>query len=243
MKEFRLRKEVEEVILRAKKFWIQGDNKKANEILHKELLNAKAKFPLLEYGADLLFQDRKFQETVVFLNDLLKKETIGGFVLAGKGLQNFTEAHHRKSLEAAKRFIAPISEWYGCDIVGERVMGYALWKLPEETLPELKKYLSDENPWIRRVVGVAGHYAVKKGLKRKYVEELFSLLMTQAHVTDFHTKTGTGWAAKTIAKFHPDIVHKYEEKILGDPNIRPWFKTKIRIGFGRSAKYAGRYTE
>lgn len=112
---------------------------------------------------------------------------------------------------------------------------------PVKTLPLLKKLAGDENKWLVRCVGVAAHYAIKKGLKKQYVDEMFVLLLSLCNTTDFHTKKGIGWAAKTSAKFHPDIIAKYQLHIERDERVKQWFKTKIKIGLGRSYKYAQRY--
>jgi hypothetical protein len=119
-------------------------------------------------------------------------------------------------------------------------MGHALLLFPQKTIPILNKLIKDENKWISRSVGVASHYATKKGLKKKYAEEMFLILLSRSHITDFHPKTGIGWGAKTIVKFHPDIYQKYKSKIEQD-SVRPWFRTKLKIGLGRSSKYAGRF--
>ena len=89
---------------------------------------------------------------------------------------------------------------------------------------------------------MATHYAVKKGLEKEYVEQMFELLLSLATTTDFHTKKGVGWAVKTVAKFHPEIISKYQEQIDADGNVKQWFRTKIKIGLGRTQKYAGKYT-
>src|SRR5690606_27867199 len=129
---------------------------------------------------------------------------------------------------------------YVCDIIGERVMGHALLTMPYVAIPELKQLAKHEDEWIVRSVGVATNYAVKKGLKKADVQQMFALLLTLANTTEFHTKKGVGWAVKTIAKFHPEIVAHYREQIETDPEIKQWFKTKIKIGLGRTDKYAGR---
>lgn len=120
-------------------------------------------------------------------------------------------------------------------------MGYALLNYPEDTLPILHRHTTHPDKWIVRSVGVATHYAVKKGLKKQYAAEMFGLLLTLADTTEFHTKKGVGWAVKTTAKFHPDIIEQYAEQLESD-TIKQWFKTKIKIGLGRTYKYANRYT-
>jgi len=121
------------------------------------------------------------------------------------------------------------------------VMGYALLSDPERTIPVLRTLAKHEDKWLVRSVGVATHYAVKKGLTRIYSEQMFQILLSCSATTDFHTKKGIGWGAKTVAKFHPDIIALYKHQLDNDLNIKTWFKTKIRIGLGRSFKYATKY--
>lgn len=75
-------------------------------------------------------------------------------------------------------------------------------------------------------MGVASHYAVKKGLGKKHVEVTFCLLLSKADTKDFHTKKGIGWALKTISKFHPDIIQKFESSLLANPFIQSFFRKK-----------------
>jgi hypothetical protein len=71
---------------------------------------------------------------------------------------------------------------------------------------------------------------------------MFRVLLSLSTTTDFHTKKGVGWAATTVAKFHPDIIARYDEHIQTSADIKQWFKTKLKIGAGRAYKYAHRYT-
>lgn len=148
-------------------------------------------------------------------------------------------AAFKDCLESAAAIIVQGNAWYVCDIVGERVFGHAMLTLPEKTLPVLKKLAQQEENWLLRTLGVATHYAVKNKLDKAYAEKLFVLLLSLANTTDFHTKKGIGWGAKTIAKFHPSIISVYKENIEG-PEVKQWFRTKVKIGLGRSAKYATR---
>lgn len=168
---------------------------------------------------------------------------MGGYVISAIILQLRMEKHFEQSLNKAVEYILLGNEWYVCDIIGERIMGYFLLKEPEKTLPILKNYINDKNGWIVRSVGVASHYAVKKGLGKKYVEVTFYLLLSKTDTKDFHTKKGIGWALKTISKFYPDIIQKFESNLLANPSIQPFFRKKIEIGLSRSSKYGSKYSD
>lgn len=205
-----------------------------------ELLSKKIKFPLLEYSATLFFEVIPYKEQISLCDKIIELQTIGGNTIAGKLLQLRTEKNLNESFKKAEEYIIYGNMWYVCDIIGERVMGHSLLKQPEEVIPRLQKLAKHPNNWMVRTIGVATHYAVKKGLKKKDAETMFQLLLSLSNTTDFHTKKGIGWAAKTIAKFHPEIITKHHKAIYENPEVKQWFKTKIKIGLSRKEKYANR---
>ena len=210
--------------------------------VHDCLLQHKVRFPLLEYAACELAAVLPEAEQPDFTDALIQFDTIGGNTIAGMILQILQPRHFDASLEKAAAYITRGNQWYVCDIIGERVMGHALLTQPERALPALQQLATHPDKWMVRSVGVATHYATKKGLKKKDAATMFGLLLGLAGSTEFHTKKGIGWAAKTIAKFHPDIIAGYRARLQNDDNIKQWFKTKINIGLSRSSKYATKYT-
>lgn len=211
-------------------------------LIEKKLLEKKIKFPLLEFTAKELYNHIPEKEHINLTDEIIQKQQIGGNVIAGIMLQLRLNNHFKESLQKAGQYIIAGDKWYVCDIIGERVMGYALLTQPLLTIPELKKMAAHKNSWMVRTAGVAGHYAVKNGLQKEHVNKLFSLLLSCSHTTDFHARKGIGWAVKTVTKFHPDIVDLYKEKIENDDAIKQWFKTKIKMGMGLSHKYAAKYS-
>lgn len=209
-----------------------GSYKKFIELVNSNLFIRKIKFPVLEYASEQFFRFIPLNKQINFLDDVISFDEIGSYVIAGKTLQLRSDKAFKGSLAKAIEYIIEGNEWYVCDIIGERVLGNSLLNETEKTIPYLIKLTKHENKWIVRSVGVAAHYAVKKGLAKKYCDEVFQLLLANAGTTNFHTKKGIGWGAKTIAKFHPDIITKYHSSIYDDPQIKQWFKTKIKIGLG-----------
>jgi len=207
---------------------------------HQLILKSKVRYPLLEYSAKLLVEKIEWDDQIRAADQIMQLHENGCSVVAGIILQLRLPKAVDEPIKKAGEYMILGDEWYVCDNLAERVMGHSLLLFPQKTIPILRQLTQHENKWLVRSVGVATHYATKKGLKKKFAEEMFQILLAQSHLTDFHTKTGIGWGAKTIVKFHPDIYQKYKKKIEVD-SVRPWFKTKLKIGLGRSEKYAGRF--
>ncbi len=211
-------------------------------VLLNHVLNKKVRFPLLEHGARLLTAAIPEAGMLTVTDHVTAAHTIGGNLIAGIVLQEQLPIAPRTCFDKAEAYIIDGDEWYVCDIIGERVFGHALLTLPHLTLPVLRSLATHPNPWMVRVIGVAGHYAIKKGLTKAKVEELFQLLLSLAAAPGFHTKKGIGWAAKTTAKFHPEIIARHQQQIADPELVQQWFRTKIDIGLSRTYKYAHRHT-
>lgn len=209
------------------------------EAVNKEVLSQKIKFPALEHCAKVLCNTLPNNLHFLFNKELIKYKEIGGWVVSGMVLQQHLNNQLLKCVDEAINYIIEGNEWYVCDIVGERVMGHGLLKYPEIMLPILPRLVSHEDKWIVRSVGVAAHYATKKGMLAPHAEEVFKLLLSLANTTDFHTKKGIGWGVKTIAKYHPQIIEKYKNQIFDNPEVKRWFVTKVNIGINWR-KYKGK---
>ena len=197
------------------------------------ILSKRIKFSVLEYCGRELFKHISSDKHIEFLDALVKPKEMGSWVIAGMMLQLRLTEHFEESLAKAAEYITYGNEWYVCDIIGERVMGHGLLNFPMK-MPELNQLAKSQNRWLIRSVGVAAHYATKKRLEIYYADEVFKLLLSLANSTDFHTKKGIGWGAKTIAKFHPSIIEKYKNNIYDNPSVKQWFKTKVEIGLKRN---------
>lgn len=209
------------------------------EEVNKQLLQHKIKFPLLEFCATELYTDIVAQEQIAFCDSIQALKTEGGNVLLGIILQKRLANHFKESIEKAAEYISDADIWYVCDIIGERVYGYSLLHKPEKTIPEIKKLAKHPSNWVIRSLGAGIHYAIKKGLQKKYVHTLFELLITKTDTHDKEVRQGVGWAAKTTARFHPDIIEAYKDEVQFNQAIPNWFRTKIEIGLNRN-NYAKR---
>ena len=202
------------------------------DALHSRILSSKVKFPLLEYCGVEIINRIDQSDHLVVCNKLVGTETIGENVIIGTILKQRLEIDFDESITEAIKFISLSWDWYVSDIIGERVFGHAFLNYPGRMLDTFDKLKDHESKWVVRAIGSGCHNAIKWGLPKPEVEKAFEVLLSLSWVRDHHIRRGIGWAAKTTATFHPDIIKKYEKEIYGD-NVGSWFRTKIKIGLSR----------
>ncbi len=207
--------------------------------IRESILSNKVKFPILEYCAETIYETLPENQHITFCDSIQNLKTEGGNVLLGKILQKRLNIDFKQSIEKATEYIADTDIWYVSDIIGERVYGYSLLHHPQKTILEIKKLSKHKTNWIIRSLGAGTHYAIKKGLEKENVKTMFEILLSMANAKDKEIKQGIGWAAKTTAKFHPDIIAFYKSNIENPEKVADWFRNKIEIGLNRNA-YAKR---
>lgn len=203
------------------------------EILNSRILKAKVKFPLLEYCATEMYAAIPENRHIMICDRISSLRTIGGNVLLGILLQKRLQGHFEQSLDKAAEYMVAGEEWYVTDIIGERVYGWSLLNNPKKTLARFDQMRNHNSHWVVRAIGTGTHYAIKKGLDSKNAEQAFLLLLSLGTARHHHIKTGIGWAAKTTAKFHPDIIARYANQIEDKRMVGQWFRTKVKIGLKR----------
>lgn len=207
--------------------------------IHLTILSNKVKFPILEYCAEIIYKTLPENQHILFCDKIQRLKTEGGNVLLGIILQKRLNCDFKQSIEKATEYIADANIWYVCDIIGERVFGYSLLNEPKKTIPEIKRLSNHKTNWVIRSLGAGTHYAIKKGLKKEDVAIMFEILLSMANTQDKEIRQGVGWASKTTAKFHPDLIELYKENIQNKEQVANWFRTKIDIGLNRNS-YAKR---
>ncbi len=207
--------------------------------LHIQVLKRKVRFPLLEYCAKTLYQKIPESEHIIFCDQIEALHTEGGNVILGMMLQIRLIDNFKQSIEKATEYVSNADVWYVCDIIGERVFGYALLNWPVKTIPEIKRLSNHPANWVIRSLGAGIHYAIKKGLDENNVKTVFRLLLSMANTKDKEIRQGVGWAAKTTAKFHPEIIDFFQKEIDNEEQVANWFRVKIDIGLKRN-NYAKR---
>lgn len=201
---------------------------------HHQLLAHKVKFSLLEFCAARFHEEIAVSDHISFCDEIAALQTEGGNVILGIMLQKRLESHFEASFKQAAKYIAAGEFWYVSDIIGARVFGFGLLRDAEKSIALLQDLAKSESIWVVRAVGAGVHEAIKKGLKKEAIAEVFQLLLSLGNATDKEIRAGVGWAAKTAAKFHPDIITSFqkeieeEEKTVGD-----WFRRKVTIGLER----------
>lgn len=202
--------------------------------LHTQLLQRKVRFPMLEYGAEILFERVKVEDHIGLCDTIQTFKSEGGNVILGKLLQLRLTFDWHVSIARATQYISQADVWYICDIIGERVYGHSLLHFPDKTIEILQTWLLHENYWVIRSVGAGIHYAVKKGLSRDYAIQTFEILIENAKATNKEIRQGIGWAAKTTAKFHPDIIVSFRTRIEDPSLCDNWFRKKVQMGLERN---------
>ncbi len=221
-----------------KEYQISGLNK-CVEMLNTLILSQKVKFPLLEYCGEQFFLYLPYSEQIQFCDKVQELKTEGGNVILGIILQKRLEKNFDSSIKKAIEYVSKADIWYVCDIIGERVFGYSLLHNTYKTIQEVKRLSNHQNYWVVRSLGAGAHYAIKKGLAKKDVSSVFEILLSIANAKNKEVRQGVGWAAKTTAKFHPDIIESYQNSIKDEEKVANWFRSKISIGLSRN-KYAKR---
>lgn len=197
--------------------------------LETEVLRHRVKFPVLEFLARQLKDWLTPEEKEALIDRMAMARHISCYPVIGKLLQLELSQGLDKVYEKAQAHIIQGNEWYVCDIISERVFGEGTLRDSKQSLTLLKQMGEHDNFWIQRSIGIASHYATKKKLPKEEVEELLLLMVTHAHKTQYFTKKGIGWAGKTIAKYHPDLIRKHETQMKATPLSR-WFISKVNIG-------------
>ena len=194
-----------------------------------EILVHRVKFPVLEKIA-MVLNDRLPAAVQNQLRvSLAHAKHMSCYPIIGKLLQLRLATDLTAAYSLAIKHIIEGNEWYVCDIISERVFGEGSLQQFDKSYPLLIQMGDHENLWIQRSIGIATHYATKKGLQKNDVERLFKLMLIHGHKTQLYIKKGIGWAGKTIAKFHPDLIHQHQAQIKST-KLSKWFIGKVKIG-------------
>ena len=239
MKLITKKSEIKEILEKCFEKYDQSGLESLVSEIHTSILSNKVKFPILEYCGETIYKTLPENQHILFCDNIQKLKTEGGNVLLGKILQKRLNSNFKQSIEKATEYIADADIWYVCDIIGERVYGYSLLHQPQKTILEIKKLSIHKNNWVIRSLGAGTHYAIKKGLDKSNVKTMFAILLSMANSKDKEIRQGVGWAGKTTAKFHPDIIKFYKSEIEDSEKVANWFRKKIEIGLNRN-NYAKR---
>ncbi len=227
--------EVQDVITSLCQNFASNDIPQFWNTLTDDLLSHKVKFPILEFVAQSLYNCISLDDQLSILTGLFGKPEHGSSVIAGKLLQLHLPHNLPEAFTLATEGIIRGDKWYHCDHLGERVFGHGLLTAYPRAFPLLTDTLQHKNHWIRRAVGVATHYATKKGLPVTQVESTLTLLLSQADTRDYQVQRGLGWGLKTIAKFHPQLMRTHLASVPNEAISLPILR-KIETGLATADK-------
>ena len=202
------KQEVTEISQKCLTLLTKGATDEALETL-KPILTQKLPFPLLDHCGEILgsLAAAKPESLLFFLDRIETTKAMGGYVIIGSALGCFVDHNLPQALGKAKEYIIKGDAWYVTDIIGERVQGRALVNHFSETLPLLGTFPHEQNPWVKRSVGVAAHFSAKRVRRdREKAERLLGPLSLYFEEKDTRIIKGTGWGLKTLGRYYPDLV-------------------------------------
>ncbi len=208
---------------------LNNKDSRALKIL-KPILDNKIAFAKLDKIGESIGEKGKgnYNKFYLFFDKLIEYDAMGSYVIAGRALIGFLDKHFEKVMEKSREYIIEGDIWYVCDIIGERSLGYALIDYFDETLLVFKKFLKDENKWVRRSVGVAIHFFSKRVLDDpQKTKKLLKLVEPYIEEKQIDVVKGIGWGLKTIGKYHSKIASEFLIKqIKGGKKLSGTMKRK-----------------
>ena len=197
------------------KLILKGGNASAVVDNLKPILNSKCPFIKLDYLGKCLGEAGKddMQKFYPVFDEIINYGAMGGFVVVGRSLTCFLETDLNKVMEKSREYIIAGDVWYVCDIIGERSLGEALINQFSTTITWLKRFLEDENKWVKRSAGVAIHFFSKRITDEpEKTKKLLCLIEPFIEEKQVEVIKGTGWGLKTIGRYHPKILVNFLTK-------------------------------
>ena len=123
--------------------------------------------------------------------------------------EHVTPAH----LPLYKRMIVEGAWWDIVDWVSDKLVGAVMLNHRGAAAPVVRKWVDDENLWLRRTAIIA-----QLGHKDKTDEAmLFEFCVRRADETDFFIRKAIGWALRQHARTNPEgvkaMLHKHRSKL------------------------------
>ena len=188
-----------------------------------QILSERTAFRLLDMvGAAINACERGKVDAL--LDAIAVEGSEGGWVVIASTLRERIPGDLASALEASRKYIMQADIWYGCDIFGERVPGPALVDRFEPTLKILEDWRTDANAWVRRALGVAGHFWTKRTRSREYspqARKLLEFFSPMLEERDMSAAKGVGWVFKTMGRYYPEILAEWLEEELIRKSRKP----------------------
>ena len=148
-----------------------------------------------------------------FLATIAAESTEGGWVIIGAVLGQQLQRDWIGAFARCRSMAVAADVWYGADILGERLPGPALLSDLVRSLPLLSPWRSDDNRWVRRMVGVAVHLWAKRtrGASEHVAQarDLLAFLEPMFEEWEMDATKGVGWGLKTLGRYYPDLMAEW----------------------------------
>jgi 3-methyladenine DNA glycosylase AlkD len=154
-----------------------------------------------------------------FLNLIAIDKTEGGWVVIQSALAQMLDRDLSGAFARCRDFIVAADVWYAADTLGEGVVGQALVRHFQPALKLLDPWREDDNPWVRRAVGIGVHFWAKRSRGAAELapqaKTLLDFLEPMWGEWDMDAVKGVGWGLKTMSRSYPDLVTAWMPKQVG----------------------------
>ena len=202
------RREAEQLGHRMVPTILAGDMEQAYALL-APVLAERTPFQVLGRVGEVIEVESK-KTTDPFLNRIATGHTMGGWVVIGTALGQRLAEHMEGALARCRDYIITADVWYGADSLAERVPGPALLADFDRALALLSSWRKDDNPWVRRAVGVGVHFWAKRSrgatAQRARAKKLLGFLEPLFEEKHKDAVKGIGWGLKTLGRYFPEQV-------------------------------------
>jgi 3-methyladenine DNA glycosylase AlkD len=150
------------------------------------------------------------QQVNAFLDSIAAGQTIGGWVIIASALKGQLDRDLPGAFARCRSLIRTAGVWYAADILGEGLAGEALVQDFRPALAQLRAWQADDDPWVRRAVGVAVHFWAKRSRGAPelvpHTWALLGLLEPMFDEWELNAVKGVGWGLKTLGRYYPEQV-------------------------------------
>lgn len=202
--------------------------------IYSEILVHKVKFPLLEFCSEEWFNLISEKDQLLFCDYIEDLQTEGGNVVLGKFLLLRLPLEFEGSIQKTVEYLNRADIWYISDLIGERVLGGALLLDFEKSWALFQPLLKDSSIWVIRAIGAGIHFSIKREISANHVQTMMTVLLDSQPSAHKEVKQGIGWAMKTAARFHPELMHQLVNHLKETPPN--WMLSKLKTGWDYAQK-------
>jgi hypothetical protein len=147
------------------------------------------------------------------LEEIADRKTEGGWVVIASALGQQLRRDRVGAFKRCRKYVIAGDVWYATDILGERVPGPALVTDFAPVLALLEPWREDANRWVRRTVGIAVHFWVKRSHAKpessQQAKTLLNFLKPMFEEQEIDAIKGIGWGIETLGKHYPVLVSEW----------------------------------